>query len=661
MAEATTFRNNALPYPVYAQAWTVVAPLLDADGDPISPSSPDSERSLNGDTFADCTNEATEIATSSGVVYLTLTAAEMTADIVAVRIQSTGAKTTILTLYPRKLPILSTGTCQGSNDTSDIQLASGDSAIDDTYNGCLCVAVIDGTTEARIINDYVGSTKVGEVSPAWNTAQPDSGDTYTIYLPEGRQVQAADVKAWLGTTAATPTVAGVPEVDVTHWLGTAAATPTTAGVPEVDVTYWRGTIVPAEHTAGYPVVTVKDGTGTGEINTNAGAIALVDLVTTTTTATTASAVTTLSSGAISEASFATTAGTFAPLGIIDQGTAQSATATTVVLRAAAAFADTTLVGATLAVFGSTQGYWQTRSITANTLSDDTATVDTWTVTPSGTITYKIFAGAPAPTTPPVVTLADTAHGGAAATLRLGGGNFTTPSFYVTNDDGSAVRFQSLGSATIGAGAGLVCDGTGTGTGISAQGGSSTGSGFLAQGGSGGGHGMRIVRGTAAADDLFLTNSDAPTLAAAVWAGVTRTLTSLDEDTTTIDLDATILAALGMASANLDTQIGDLPTNAELATALGTADDAVLTAIAALNNVSNASVASAVLTTAMTEAYRSAGATATLAQFAYEVIAHLGESTIAGTTKTLKKLDAATTAKVYTLNDATTPTSITETS
>jgi fructose-specific component phosphotransferase system IIB-like protein len=41
----------------------------------------------------------------------------------------------------------------------------------------------------------------------------------------------------------------------------------------------------------------------------------------------------------------------------------------------------------------------------------------------------------------------------------------------------------------------------------------------------------------------------------------------------------------MASANLDTQLGDLPTNAELATALGTADDATLAAIAALNDIS----------------------------------------------------------------------------
>lgn len=46
----------------------------------------------------------------------------------------------------------------------------------------------------------------------------------------------------------------------------------------------------------------------------------------------------------------------------------------------------------------------------------------------------------------------------------------------------------------------------------------------------------------------------------VWGGGTRTLTALDEDTTTLDLDATIRTAVGLASANLDTQISDINTN-----------------------------------------------------------------------------------------------------
>ena len=81
-----------------------------------------------------------------------------------------------------------------------------------------------------------------------------------------------DVTHWLGTAAATPTVAGVPEVDVTHWIGTAAATPTTAGVPEVDLTYWSGTAVASPDTAGYPKVTIKAGTGTGELSVSSGIV-----------------------------------------------------------------------------------------------------------------------------------------------------------------------------------------------------------------------------------------------------------------------------------------------------------------------------------------------------------------------------------------------------
>ena len=44
------------------------------------------------------------------------------------------------------------------------------------------------------------------------------------------------------------------------------------------------------------------------------------------------------------------------LGIVDQGTAQSASSTGVVLRSAAAFTDDTLIGCTIGVYGSTQGY-----------------------------------------------------------------------------------------------------------------------------------------------------------------------------------------------------------------------------------------------------------------------------------------------------------------
>jgi hypothetical protein len=70
------------------------------------------------------------------------------------------------------------------------------------------------------------------------------------------------------------------------------------------------------------------------------------------------------------------------------------------------------------------------------------------------------------------------------------------------------------------------------------------------------------------------------------------------------------------------------------------------------------IAGGVLTTAMTESYRTAGNAPTLAQAAFELLAHMGDSAISDLTKTLRKLDG-TTAKTFTLDSSTAPTSITE--
>lgn len=91
----------------------------------------------------------------------------------------------------------------------------------------------------------------------------------------------------------------------------------------------------------------------------------------------------------------TTDGSVPHLGIIDQGTAQSATSTTLVLRAASAFANSELVGARIVITGGTTGVGQSEIISANTLSNDTVSVS-WTTTPTGTITYKIFSAASSP-------------------------------------------------------------------------------------------------------------------------------------------------------------------------------------------------------------------------------------------------------------------------
>jgi hypothetical protein len=70
------------------------------------------------------------------------------------------------------------------------------------------------------------------------------------------------------------------------------------------------------------------------------------------------------------------------------------------------------------------------------------------------------------------------------------------------------------------------------------------------------------------------------------------------------------------------------------------------------------IATAVYTGQMTESYRAAGVAPTLAQAMFELVAQVGDSFITDTTKTIRKIDG-TTAKTFTLDSATTPTSITE--
>ena len=75
-------------------------------------------------------------------------------------------------------------------------------------------------------------------------------------------------------------------------------------------------------------------------------------------------------------------------GWVESGTAQSATSTTLVGRAATTD-DTIKPGMTLLVYGSTQAYWQ--SVMIDSVSADTFTIAAWPVTtPSGTITYAVL-------------------------------------------------------------------------------------------------------------------------------------------------------------------------------------------------------------------------------------------------------------------------------
>lgn len=128
----------------------------------------------------------------------------------------------------------------------------------------------------------------------------------------------------------------------------------------------------------------------------------------------------------------TTDGAVPAFAVSDQGTAQAATSTTLQLRAAAAFADSELVGQVAEIVSSTTGAGQTRNIVAYVGSTDTATIDPpWTTTPTGTIVYKVRKVPPLSPLAPVgnIVRSSTAQAGAASSITLDSSASSVTDFY----------------------------------------------------------------------------------------------------------------------------------------------------------------------------------------------------------------------------------------
>lgn len=135
------------------------------------------------------------------------------------------------------------------------------------------------------------------------------------------------------------------------------------------------------------------------------------------------------------------------LGVVDRGTAQAVTSTTIQLRAALTIAANVIVGSVVYVSNATTGVSQSAVITAYNASTNTATLSpAWEVTPTGTIEYFVFAAPRAPTDSaalPAVSVADLT---AAALAKF----FTQDSglLYAGAVNGSVVK--EIGSQTGGA-------------------------------------------------------------------------------------------------------------------------------------------------------------------------------------------------------------------
>lgn len=162
--------TDAKPVPQKNVAYRVTFPIMDADGDLVTGATGlDSEISKDAGTFADCTNEATEIATSSGVYYLDLTSTEMNADTVAiiVKTSSSGAKTTTIVMYPEeagdiRVNVTAYGGTAGTFSSGRPEVNTTHAAGTAWDSGAITAASIasDAITNAKIAADAIGASEI---------------------------------------------------------------------------------------------------------------------------------------------------------------------------------------------------------------------------------------------------------------------------------------------------------------------------------------------------------------------------------------------------------------------------------------------------------------------------------------------------------------------
>lgn len=241
-----------------------------------------------------------------------------------------------------------------------------------------------------------------------------------------------NVTTWLGTAAATPTVAGVPEVDVTHWIGTAAATPTVAGVPEVDVTHWLGTAAATPTVAGVPEVDITHIAGSAVSTSSAQlGVNVVNLAGTAYATAKATFIDEIWDEVNTGATHNVANSTGRQLRQISgqsialfTGTAQAGASSTITLSAAATSVNNAFVGCTIVITGGT-GLFQVRRIIAYNGTTKVATVDrTWGTNPDNTSTFAIYANSN-----PIISDEGTAQAGGASTITLRSGASATDDIY----------------------------------------------------------------------------------------------------------------------------------------------------------------------------------------------------------------------------------------
>lgn len=180
--------THALPFAIKNARFTLPMSFRTAAGTPTDPTTPDTEFSADGGaSFADCAEEITT-GGGNGMGYLTLTGAETNNNTLLIAGKSANCVETPVIIYPRVLPILSSGTLSAGS------AGGGTLGTILPYDIVGCFVRTTGGTggggtggannQARIVATYVTTTGAFTVTPNWETT-PDATTTYDVLLPTG--------------------------------------------------------------------------------------------------------------------------------------------------------------------------------------------------------------------------------------------------------------------------------------------------------------------------------------------------------------------------------------------------------------------------------------------------------------------------------------------
>ncbi len=284
MANSTS--HAALPYPIRNARYSLEISFRVAAGTPTDPGTPDTELSSDGGaTFADITEEITTGGTN-GIGYVTLTGAETNNNMIALAAKSANCVTTPVTLYPRVLAIVGSGTLSagsaGGGTLGTVLAYDVTGCFIRTTGGTGGGGTGGANNQARKMVTYTPSTGAFTVTPNWETT-PDNTTTYDVLLPEG--VTLGMLKALNPTTAgrtldvSTGGEAGLDWANVGSPATTLALTGTTIAVTQkVDVDTIKtnpvvnsGTITfPANSTLASTINIVQIAQITGDVLGNLG-------------------------------------------------------------------------------------------------------------------------------------------------------------------------------------------------------------------------------------------------------------------------------------------------------------------------------------------------------------------------------------------------------